>query len=642
MHVDWLRFFEAVKKAIENPVAINYQQLTMPTGRLLGRTSAGTGPVESIGVTGPLTLAAGALGITGSALTRVNDTNVTATLTGTPATALLASVEITLGWTGTLAVTRGGTGLAAASTGDLLYGSASNVLSRRAIGSTNDVLTVSGGVPVWSAAASVATNVTITNDTTTNASMFPTWVTANSGNLPVKVSSTKLSFNPSTGTLATVALTLTKDADGPSGSITNTARPAYLMFTRSPHTAKVSFGALGGIEANVSYNMDYADNIHRFYDSTLNAVWSALNSSGAYFQFAPLGAAVDIWTTTGSQYLATFLAAGYATVSNGLCVGATIVKDKNGIDIGGRGNLLVGTVSDPQYKVYINGIDSNGSLLAESTFGGILAGKLTTASAASASLMQLTANNGATRVARIIMAAGGATDAGVMQFWTKATGVGEAIALQLNTNLSATFSAGASFASDVSITGVLTVNASAISPIVLNRSSGTGNTLLEYQQAATVRAYVGITGAAGFITGMASGDYGVRAQTQGIYFSTNGGTTAHLKLAATTGAATFASSVNLAAGTATAGTAPLKFTSGTNLTTAEAGAMEYNGTNLFFTRAGTVRENVLVAIDNVAAPTTNAGTPTTRYGGDTKYLGDPNRWLSVNVLGTTYKIPLYN
>lgn len=43
----------------------------------------------------------------------------------------------------------------------------------------------------------------------------------------------------------------------------------------------------------------------------------------------------------------------------------------------------------------------------------------------------------------------------------------------------------------------------------------------------------------------------------------------------------------LAAGTATA--APLRFTSGTNLTTAAAGAAEYNGTNLFFTPAGTSR-----------------------------------------------------
>jgi len=50
--------------------------------------------------------------------------------------------------------------------------------------------------------------------------------------------------------------------------------------------------------------------------------------------------------------------------------------------------------------------------------------------------------------------------------------------------------------------------------------------------------------------------------------------------------------LHLKAGTATASTAPLKFTSGTNLTTAEAGAMEYNGTNLFFTRTGTTRETV--------------------------------------------------
>lgn len=41
--------------------------------------------------------------------------------------------------------------------------------------------------------------------------------------------------------------------------------------------------------------------------------------------------------------------------------------------------------------------------------------------------------------------------------------------------------------------------------------------------------------------------------------------------------------VHIKAGTATAGTAPLKFTSGTNLTAAEAGAMEWDGTNLFVT-----------------------------------------------------------
>ena len=50
--------------------------------------------------------------------------------------------------------------------------------------------------------------------------------------------------------------------------------------------------------------------------------------------------------------------------------------------------------------------------------------------------------------------------------------------------------------------------------------------------------------------------------------------------------------LHLIAGTATAGTAPLKFTSGTNLTTAEAGAMEYDGTSLYFTNGGAQRQEL--------------------------------------------------
>lgn len=46
--------------------------------------------------------------ITGAALTRVDDTNVTLTLGGTPTTSLLRATSLTLGWTGTLAYSRGG------------------------------------------------------------------------------------------------------------------------------------------------------------------------------------------------------------------------------------------------------------------------------------------------------------------------------------------------------------------------------------------------------------------------------------------------------------------------------------------------------------------------------------------------------
>ena len=50
--------------------------------------------------------------------------------------------------------------------------------------------------------ATNATNTAITDDTTTATSVYPTWVTTTTGNLPQKTSSTKLSFVPSTGVLS--------------------------------------------------------------------------------------------------------------------------------------------------------------------------------------------------------------------------------------------------------------------------------------------------------------------------------------------------------------------------------------------------------------------------------------------------------
>jgi hypothetical protein len=59
----------------------------------------------------------------------------------------------------------------------------------------------SAGSATTATTATNATNIGITDDTTTAAEMYPTWVTASTGNLPAKVSSTKLKFNPSTGVL---------------------------------------------------------------------------------------------------------------------------------------------------------------------------------------------------------------------------------------------------------------------------------------------------------------------------------------------------------------------------------------------------------------------------------------------------------
>ena len=99
--------------------------------------------------------------------------------------------------------------------------------------------------------------------------------------------------------------------------------------------------------------------------------------------------------------------------------------------------------------------------------------------------------------------------------------------------------------------------------------------------------------------------------------------------------------LTLSAGTTTG--QPLLFTSGTNLTTAVAGSMEYNGTNLFFTRTGTTRENVLVGNAGATGPATNnIGVILDYYGTSaTRVLTTPDSWTSVVIGGTTYKIPLY-
>jgi len=77
--------------------------------------------------------------------------------------------------TGTLAATVGGTAQSTYATGDMLYASASNTLSKRTIGSTGQVLTVSGGVPTWSSlpAAAPATLGALYGDTD-SASPFTT------------------------------------------------------------------------------------------------------------------------------------------------------------------------------------------------------------------------------------------------------------------------------------------------------------------------------------------------------------------------------------------------------------------------------------------------------------------------------------
>ena len=109
-----------------------------------------------------------------------------------------------------------GPGLYTAGTG---IGIASNVISNTgvtslvagtniSVSSSTGAVTVSlsGTVPTATSATN-STNAAITNNATTSTAVYPTWVSANTGNLPLQTTSTKLSFVPSTGVLSATSFT---------------------------------------------------------------------------------------------------------------------------------------------------------------------------------------------------------------------------------------------------------------------------------------------------------------------------------------------------------------------------------------------------------------------------------------------------
>ena len=92
--------------------------------------------------------------------------------------------------------------------GSLPYQSAADTTAMLALGTSGYVLTAGASVPTYVAQSTLsvgnatnATNVAITDDTSTATDMYLSWVTSTSGNLPIYVSSTKLKFKPSTGVL---------------------------------------------------------------------------------------------------------------------------------------------------------------------------------------------------------------------------------------------------------------------------------------------------------------------------------------------------------------------------------------------------------------------------------------------------------
>lgn len=141
---------------------------------------------------------------------------------------------------------------------------------------------------------------------------------------------TKMTLD-STGRLGLIdSMSITKDSYGAMAILTNgELKPTYIEFKQSDKKVRGSVGALGRFEMNMSYNMDYADAVHRYYDPVYSANWFTINNLGLYYQYAPSGYAGgdDIWTNQGS-----LINWGIDTLGNELLRGNLTIGDSTSGD----------------------------------------------------------------------------------------------------------------------------------------------------------------------------------------------------------------------------------------------------------------------------------------------------------------------
>ena len=202
---------------------------------------------------------------------------------------------------------------------------------------TGNVTGSSGSCTGNAASATYSAASTITDDTSTNATMYPLWVTANTGNLPTKVTSSKLTYNPSTGTLTTTQLSV------PPGSLTAPA----MLFTGA-YMANTGFDVGGGTYKAIDI-VSGGSLICRFAD--VAGVVSTVFTGRAHIGFS--GSGNHTSDTSPDLYLSRSAAASlqlgilHATTPTGQTIKAHNVTTGTGASLtlaGGTGSVANGDV----------------------------------------------------------------------------------------------------------------------------------------------------------------------------------------------------------------------------------------------------------------------------------------------------------
>ena len=210
------------------------------------------------------------------------------------------------------------TNLAGGATGSVPYQSGSGTTTFLAAGSDGQVLKLASGVPTWSSDAS---GVTISDDTTTNATRYLTFTSATTGNITTEnVASTKLTFNPSTGAFTSTSLTPTNalgTAYGGTGAtslaaanipVTNVANTFTALQTLSGSSSVAALkvpnikevATVSATAATGTINFDITTQSVLYYTTDASANWT-VNFRGSS------GTSLDTLMSTGESMTATFL-----------------------------------------------------------------------------------------------------------------------------------------------------------------------------------------------------------------------------------------------------------------------------------------------------------------------------------------------
>jgi hypothetical protein len=221
---------------------------------------------------------------------------------------------------GTLPTTSGGTGVATYTTGDVIYASATNTLAKLPIGSTGQVLTVSGGIPSWGTLSSAA----VTTFQTSLSGLTPS--TATSG--AVTLAGT---LGPSSGgtgqTTYTDGQLLIGNSTG--NTLTKASLTAGTGISITPGSGSITIASTVTAGLTITDDTTTATSLYPTFTSATSGSITGANVTSTKFKFVP---------STGT------LTAPNLEASNGMIVNSATVSTNYSIPVGSNA-IAVGPVT---------------------------------------------------------------------------------------------------------------------------------------------------------------------------------------------------------------------------------------------------------------------------------------------------------